>query len=61
MIFRLTGSEQDGLALGKFVELMTKDNVHFRTLKLNGAFGQPRNHFDESTHLVLRNKFDKLK
>lgn len=43
------------------MELMTKDNVHFRTLKLNGAFGQPRAHFDESTHLVLRNKFNQIK
>jgi hypothetical protein len=61
LIFRLSGGQQDGLAMGDFVELMTKDNVHFRTLKLNGAFGQARRHFDESIHLVIRNKFNQLK
>lgn len=45
IMFRLTGAKQDGLAIDQFIELMTKENVHFKTLKLDGAFGKARKHF----------------
>lgn len=38
---------------------MSRDNVHFSTLKLEGNTG-PREHFPERIHLVFRNKFNKL-
>jgi hypothetical protein len=40
---------------------MTKENVHFGTLKIDGAFGKARQHFEERIHLVFKNKFAQLK
>lgn len=33
LIFRLTGAKKD-LNLNQFIELMSRDNVHFSTLKI---------------------------
>jgi Ca2+-binding EF-hand superfamily protein len=46
IIFRLSGAKEDYIAIDQFIELMTKENVHFKTLKLDGAFGKARSHFD---------------
>lgn len=40
---------------------MTKENIHFKTLKLDGTFGKPRKHFEEKIHLVFKNKFNQLR
>ena len=40
---------------------MTKENVHFGTLKIDGAFGKARQNFEERIHLVFKNKFAQLK
>jgi hypothetical protein len=61
LIFKLTGNKGEGLVIDEFVELMTKDNVHFRTLKIPGNDGKGRKYFEERVHLVFRNKFDLLK
>ena len=61
LMIRLTGSSEDSLPIGKFVQLMTRDNVHYGTLKINGAFGQPRKHFTERIHLIFKNKFNQLR
>lgn len=45
LVARLSGSQDDFLTQEQFVELMTKDNVLFGTLKLDGAFGKPKVHF----------------
>ena len=59
MIIRLTGAEKNELNINQFVNLMTRDNVYFSTLKLDGNVG-PREHFPERVHLVFKNKFNKL-
>lgn len=40
---------------------MSRENVHFSTLKLDEASSKPRQHFEERIHLVFRNKFNQLK
>ncbi len=59
MIFRLTGA-QNQIDLKQFVELMSRDNIFFSTLKLDGEFGKPTIHFEERIHIVVKNKFPKL-
>jgi hypothetical protein len=55
---------QNCLRIDGFVELMTRDNIYFRTLDLKPGnkaeltFGR---NFPEKVHLVLRNKFINLK
>ncbi len=61
IIFRLSGAKQNNLGINQFIDLMTKDNIYFRTLKIDGAFGKARTHFEEKIHLVLKNKFHQLK
>jgi Ca2+-binding EF-hand superfamily protein len=61
ILFRLSGTKEESLAIDQFVELMTKENVHFKTLKIDGTFGRARKNFDEKIHLVLKNKFNLLK
>ena len=60
-MFKLSGSKQNNLAIDEFIDLMTKDNVYFRTLKIDGTFGKARTHFEQKIHLVLKNKFHQLK
>ena len=45
-MFKLSGSKQNNLAIDEFIDLMTKDNVYFRTLKIDGTFGKARTHFE---------------
>lgn len=61
IIFKLTGAKEDSLGIDKFIDLMTKENIHFKTLKLDGTFGKPRKHFEEKIHLVFKNKFNQLR
>ncbi len=60
VIFKLSGSNENYLGIDQFIELMTKENIHFKTLKLDGAFGKARKHFEEAIHLVFKNKFNQL-
>lgn len=45
VIFKLSGSKENYLGIDHFIDLMTKENIHFKTLKLDGAFGKARKHF----------------
>ena len=45
IMFRLAGSKEDSLTIDKFIELMAKENVYFKTLRINGTFGKAREHF----------------
>lgn len=40
---------------------MSRENVHFSTLKLDTASSKPKQHFEEHIHLVFKNKFHQLK
>ena len=72
LIFRLTnkdkvsanGEENQMLKVDGFVELMTKQDIFYKTLRLGqGDPKSPRavKHFSEKVHQILRNKFPKLK
>ena len=63
LIFKLTtGGKKDQLDMADFVELMTKDNVYFRTFKFakKDKAHAKTDRFSEKVHLILRNKFNNL-
>ena len=51
MIFRLTNrNAHDGLNINNFIDLMTKENVHFSTISLDRKHFQQQSFFPPKIH-----------
>jgi hypothetical protein len=63
LIIKLTNNQKDKLDMPSFIDLMTKENIYFKTLKFRNQSSKNTIscRMSEKVHLVLRNKFVNLK